>query len=405
LETLLLSGKLPTNRLVLDASAFARQSDLFAALKTAGREISLDTNVAELSSIGRFAGAAKTAPWANPERVISRRDLLGNEATVLSQIALFAVANGLNRVQAPSHFLAGGVKDPWFGIDLEACVRLRRLLDVEGGKDIAIDYPLMLTNAALNDPAERAAILPALSGLPINSVWLRVSGFGADATPAGIRKYISAMRDFRSLDVPLVSDGLGGMAGLAITAFGAASGLAHGAAEKERFDATTWNKPRPERGSGGGGYTVLLPGVDRLLKREEAQTLIAAPHARRLLSCQDRSCCPSGFEDTLKDPKGHYLRQRKLQCEALSAVQDQLKPQHFLEKILAGAHRTARQVSKLKIADEKLGAALAKNALRLERMGDVLENLYATEEEVTRAPEFGDIVHLRDSSKIQDERQ
>jgi hypothetical protein len=161
-------------------------------------------------------------------------------------------------------------------------------LDVEGGKDTAIDYPLMLTNAALNDPAERAAILPALSGLPINSVWLRVSGFGADATPAGIRKYISAMRDFRSLDVPLVSDGLGGMAGLAITAFRAVS-------------------------------------------------------------------------------------------------------------------RTGLQ--RLKIADEKLGAALAKNALRLERMGDVLENSYATEEEVTRAPAFGDIVHLRDSSRIQDERQ
>jgi hypothetical protein len=59
-------------------------------------------------------------------------------------------------------------------------------------------------------------------------------------------------------------------------------------------------------------------------------------------------------------------------------VQDQLKPRHFLET-LAGAHGTARQVSKLKIADEKLGAALAKNTLRLERMGDMLENLYTTE--------------------------
>jgi hypothetical protein len=126
LETLLLSGKLPADRLVLDASAFARQSDLIAALKTEGREISLDTNIAELSSVGRFKGAAKTAPWANPERVIARRDLLGNEAAVLSQIAQFAVANGLNRTQAPAHFLTGDVKDPWFSVDLETCVRLRR---------------------------------------------------------------------------------------------------------------------------------------------------------------------------------------------------------------------------------------------------------------------------------------
>jgi hypothetical protein len=405
LETLLLSGKLPAERLVIEASAFARQGDLVSALKAAGREISLDTNVAELSSIGRFEGAVRTAPWANADRVMTRRDILGNEAAVLSKIAQFAVANGVHRVQAPAHFLAGGVKDPWFAVDLEACARLRRLLDIEGGKDIAIDYPLMVPYAALNDAAERTALVPALSSLPIQSVWLRVSSFGADATPAGVRKYISALRDFRTLDIPLVSDGAGGLAGLAITAFGAASGLAHGVAEKERFDATTWNKPRSEGGSGGGGYTVLLPGVDRLLRKEEAETLIAAPHARRLLSCQDRTCCPSGFEDTLKDPKGHYLRQRRLQCEALSAVQDQLRPLHFLEKTLASAHRTARQVSKLKVVDEKLRTALAKNAARLERMGDVLENLHKTEEEVRRTPAFAAIPRSEGASRVQDERQ
>jgi hypothetical protein len=405
LETLLLSGKLPAERFVIEASNFARQGDLIGALKAAGREISLDTNVAELSSVGRFEGAVKAAPWANGDRIITRRDILGNEAAVLSQIAQFAVANGVHRVQAPSHFLAAGVKDPWFAVDLEACVRLRRLLDVEGGRDIAIDYPLMMSYAALNDAAERTAIVPALSSLPIQSVWMRVSGFGADATPAGVSKYISALRDFRTLDMPLVSDGSGGLAGLAITAFGAASGLAHGVAEKERFDATSWNKPRPDRGSGGGGYTVLLPGIDRLLKKEEAEKLMAAPHARRLLSCQDRSCCPSGFEDTLKDPKGHYLRQRKLQCEALSAVQDPLRPQHFLEKTLASAHRTARQVSKLKVGDEKLGVALTKNTHRLERMGDVLENLHKTDEDVRRTPAFADVPQSQDTSRVQDERQ
>lgn len=202
LETLLLAGRLPSERFVLDASAFARQGELVGALKAAGRELSLDTNVAELSSVGRYQGAAKTAPWANPDGVITERDLLGNETLVLSQIAQFAVANGLHRIQAPSHFLEGGIKDPWFRVDLEACVRLRRLLDMEGGKDIAIDYPLLLTNAALNDPTERAAIIPALSSLPIQSVWLRTSGFGADATPAGVRKYIVALRDFGSLHLP-----------------------------------------------------------------------------------------------------------------------------------------------------------------------------------------------------------
>lgn len=406
LETMLMAGRLPPERLVLDASAFARQGDLVTALKGAGRELSLDTNVAELSCVGRFQGAPKTAPWANPERVITERDILGNEAHILSEIARFAVANGLDRVQAPAHFLERGVKDPWFRVDLEACMRLRRMLDMEGGKDIAIDYPLMVTAAALNDPTERAAIIPALAHLPIQSLWLRISRFGADATPAGASKYITAVREFRALDVPIVADGAGGMVGLAITAFGAASGLAHGVAEKERFDATTWNKPRPDKKSnGGGGYTILLPGIDRLLKKEEAQALIGAPHARRLLSCQDRGCCPAGFEDTLKDPKGHYLRQRKFQCDALSAVQDPLKSKHFMEKTLAGAAKTARQVAKLKTGDDKLVAALSKNAVRLERMGDVLENLHKTEEDITRVRAFAEITPRQGGSKVQDERQ
>jgi hypothetical protein len=404
LETLLMSGRLPAERFVLDASAFARQGDLITALRRAGRELSLETNIAELSSVGRFQGAVKTAPWANPDRMISERDILGNEALILSQIARFA-ANGLDRVQAPTHFLERGVKDPWFRVDLEACERLRRHLDMEGGKDIAVDYPLMISNAALNDATERAAIIPALAHLPVQSVWLRISRFGADATPAGVSKYIAALRDFRALDVPLVSDGAGGMAGLAITAFGAASGLAHGVAEKERFDATTWNKPRAKKGTGGGGYTVLLPGIDRLLKKEEAQALIGAPHARRLLSCQDRNCCAAGFEDTLKDPKGHYLRQRRLQCEALSAVQDPLKPKHFMEKTLAGAHKIARQVAKLKTGDERLGAALKKNELRLERMGDALDNLHKTEEDATRALAFTEVRPREGGSKVQGERQ
>ncbi|MCK1345043.1 hypothetical protein IVB25_16580 [Bradyrhizobium sp. 193] len=406
LETLLMSGKLPAERLMFDASAFSRQGDLVTALKRAGRELSLDTNVAELSCLGRFQGAAKTAPWANSERVITERDLLGNEALILSKIARFAVANGLDRVQAPAHYLERGVKDPWFRVDLEACARLRRQLDMEGGKDIALDYPLMISAATLNDPAERAAIIPALAHLPIQSLWLRISRFGADATPAGVSKYISAVREFRGLDLPVVADGAGGMAGLAIVAFGAASGLAHGVAEKERFDATTWNKPRPEKKTnGGGGYTVLLPGIDRLLKKEEAQALIGAPHARRLLSCQDRNCCPAGFDDTLKDPKGHYLRQRSFHCDDLSTVQDPLKPKHFMDKTLAGASKTARQAAKLKTGDDKLGVALSKNAVRLERMGDVLDNLHKTEEDSTRVRAFAEVKPRESGSKVQDERQ
>lgn len=88
LETLLGSGKMMVDRVVVEASAATRQHDLLTALAESGGELILDTNVAELSSIGRFAGAARSAPWANPESVLTPDDLRPNaNRDVIGQIA------------------------------------------------------------------------------------------------------------------------------------------------------------------------------------------------------------------------------------------------------------------------------------------------------------------------------
>lgn len=106
LEQMLLAGQFPVARVVVDAAAFKRQADFINALRTSGRELILDTNVAELSSVGRFEGAVREAPWANPDGILTASNLVGaNERNVLGAIARFAVANGLQRVLAPTHFL------------------------------------------------------------------------------------------------------------------------------------------------------------------------------------------------------------------------------------------------------------------------------------------------------------
>lgn len=388
LEELLAAGQLPVQRFVVEAGAFGRQTDLINALRRDGQEIVLDTNVAELSVIGRYQGAAKGAPWANPDGILTEAHFKSgsNEFDVVGKIARFVVAEKIPRVQAPAH-LVTDILDPWFRVDLETCLALRRALDIEGGKHVAIDYPLMISNAVLNDPAQRREFVTKLSSMPIDSLWLRVSGFGAHATAAGLRKYISAVQDFHSLGKPVVADGVGGLSALAMVSFGATCGIAHGVAEKERFDTKDWHKP-PKESGGGGGYAMLLPGIDRLLKRAEAEVLLAAPGGRRLLSCNNRACCPHGFEDTIKDPKGHYLRQRAWECEAISAVPEQRRPQHFLNKDLAQADRTARQVSKLKVSDASLAQKMLENSRRLDRMRVVLENLERTAASATRSPGF-----------------
>lgn len=289
------------------------------------------------------------------------------------------------------HYLPEVTND-WFRVDLEACERLRVQLDYEGGQDVAIDYPLLISNSVLNDVAQRRALIEALRSLPIDSIWLRVSGFGADATAASIRKYISAARDFHTLGKPVISDCVGGLAAQAILAFGAGAGIAHGVAAKERFSVSGWHKPArppdPNRKRGTSTYSILLPGLDRLLKPDQAQTLIDASEGRRLLSCNNRNCCPTGFDDTKRDPKGHYLRQRAFQCEAISNVPEFRRAQDFLDRTLAVAARTARQVAKLRVQDAEIMAITAANADRLDRLCIVLQNLKEAEAVSTHSAPF-----------------
>jgi len=372
LELLHGAGRLGIDRVVIEASMVARQKDLIAALSESGVELILDTNIAELSSIGRFEGAVKAAPWSNPNAVLSPDDLSPTaNRDVISQIARFAIEHRFQAVLAPTHFVQNST-DPLLSVDLRATEALRRALDRHGGQAIGIDYNLTIPNAALRDPVQRRAFIAGLANIPYDNLWLRVSGFGADATATGLRRYIATIFDFHSLGHPVVADGVGGLAGLATVAFGAAGGMCHGVAEKERFDASSWTKPPTNGGGGGREKRVLVEGLDRLLSVKQMDLLMAAPGARRHFSCNDPSCCPRGLDDTRKNPKGHYLKQRQQQVEALSRVPELRRAQHFLEQQLAPVRQSAQKAAALELADEGLKRMLSANQERLERTENLL---------------------------------
>lgn len=387
LEHLLAAGRLPYERFVFEAGGFKEQFELASALRQAGHELVLDTNIAELSAIGRFKGVAKNAPWAKSESILTESELKrGASDALLGQIARFAIENQFSRVLAPCHYVTGA-NDTWFEIDLDNCIALRLALDAQGGKGIAIDYLILTSAAVLNDPAQRRAMVARFRSVPADSFWIRASGFGVDATGAALQKYILALQDLHSLNKPIVTDGTGGLVGLAVTSFGAASAISFGVAGKERFDASSWSKP-PKATGGGGGYCVLLTGIDRPLKRDEAEAIMLAPGARRLLSCNDQSCCLHGFEDTLRDTKGHFLRQRAKMFDAVSAVPEPMRIEHFLNHDMKHADRMARQVAKLKIPDNSLVKRLVGEATRIDRMRPILEKLQALSSSMTRSVEM-----------------
>jgi hypothetical protein len=384
LETLLNSGRMPVSRVVVQASAAAKQRDLLSSLAESGGELILDTNVAELSALGRFSGAAKGAPWANPDAVLTPDDLRPSaQRDVIGHIARFAVREGFHAVQVPAHVIEDST-DPLFRLDLQSAVALRKALDAEGGKHIGLDYPLMIKNASLRDPVQRRAFIAGLADTPFDNLWCRVSGFGADASASLLRRYIAAVTDFQRLDRPIVADGVGGLTALAIAAFGAAGGICHGVAGMERFNASDWHKP-PQKGGGGREKRVLVTGLDRLLSVKQMDALMAAPGARRHFSCGDPTCCPNGLIDTLKNPNAHYLRQRHRQVEELSRVPEQRRAHHFLEKQLGPAEKSARHAAKLKVTDETLIKMLVKTSEHLEKKQAVLEALHAAMPEPSHA--------------------
>ena len=176
---------------------------------------------------------------------------------------------------------------------------------------------------------------------------------------------------------PIIADCAGGLAALGVTAFGAAAGIAHGVAEKERFDASAWRR-RPGAGGGGQNGRLYLPGIDRHCKLADVRAIMEARGGRRLLACQDRDCCPRGLADMLNDPKAHFLTQRRTQLLDLQRMPDLRRTSRFLDYHLASADRTARQVAKLKIPDDRIQESLRRATLRLDRLRGVLEELDRT---------------------------
>jgi len=372
LESLLAAGRLPIERAVFDAALVTHQQDLIEALRSAGRETVLDTNVAELSAIGRFQGSARQAPWSEATRPLEARDI--QHPNFSKAIARFALQHGFGAVLAPTHFLTNA-EDPWLDVDITTCVRLRRALDAAGGSDVGLDYVLSVPNRVMRDPLQRQTLLAKLTMLPFENLWFRISQFGADATGAGVRRYIESLQEFLILNRPVVADNVAGLAAMATVAFGVAGGVAHGVGDAERFDASNWNKP-PKEGGFNRVARILVPALDRQLSKGQVSAIVAATGGRRLIACSE--CCRRGLDDMWGSPKAHYLYTRRRQIQGIAAVPDLRRSYHFVQHDIADADRNARALARLKMGDLPTKQMIQKESGRLERFFHIMDDLNST---------------------------
>jgi hypothetical protein len=377
------AGHLPARQVVIEASRFRHQRELVSAIRESGAEIVLDTEAAELAAPARFAGHSRHAPWAPPNNPLGPPHFRGvaSSEILAGKIARFTVANRVDVVLAPSHFLGDPTCTDWLSIDAASCRALRTAHDREGGSQIVIDYPVIISNSALNEVSLRGAVLSTLSDLPIDNVWVRVSGFGADAGPLTMQRYLHAISGFHNLGRPIIGDYLGGIAGMAALAFGALSGLGPGIGERERFDARTWHKlpkPRSQGAEFGRAPRVSIPIVQRSVTLKELSLLAGAKGGARLCSCGDRACCPHGHRDMIADPRRHAAHQLFKSISSLEAIPDLRRESYFLNGPMAEADRLARQIKALRpvSADaEKLGVDGESLIRRLDHYSRRLERL------------------------------
>lgn len=416
IESIFEQGKFQSRRVVMDGHLLKNQKDLRKTFIAEGLELTLDTKMAEIASAAKFAGKVRHISWSNLEGEVDTPQLfLDRQDSIVHGIAEAAVANGFHRVLAPAHLLQDGVLDEWFNIDLDACELLRRTLDDMGGKGIAIDYQLLLDRERLDDDAERGVILERLSELPCENIWIRAGKFGAGATGQKIRKHINALHAFDNLGKPIITDHIGGLAGRALLAFGATSGISRGIGDRDSFATGGWDKfPKPldpDKRFGQPKRTRIF-GFDKSLSAHELRALASAHGGSRHVVCGDRSCCPHGLESMLANPINHFLTQERKAMEKLESLNDTFRAEGFLSGELKSAERNAFQIKSLtpdirhikprsnQTAEDARERFVKRNEVqhkKIDRMRSILENFVEVSSLTSRKQPF---VHTNPNASL-----
>jgi hypothetical protein len=326
--------------LVIDATLITRQEDLAHEAGRQGIETVLDPRSVDLSTpAGFLLAGVSDLPWA-PRTPHVPEELSGPTGLLMAEeLAEFVVDHALSAVLAPTHIVANA-RDPWLSVDAELVQHLRRALDARARADTPIYYPLVLRSQVFYDEEERKRLAAHLELLPIDAVWIRVHPFGTTSSgPLALRRYIHACRDLHQLGVPLVADHTGTV-GLPLLAFGAVGGIESGVTLGERFSLDRYT-----RSSDGAGFLppprVYIADLGAMLTRDQARSLYSRRGMRAAHGCQDQRCCPRGWQDSIANPRRHFVVRRSSEIGQLTRTPPELRPNIYLNDFLRPASDAA----------------------------------------------------------------
>jgi hypothetical protein len=340
LQQLLSENQLSATGLVIDPALISRQADVAHEAGRQGIETVLDSRSLDLSTEAGFdLSGARELPWAPPSPH-GPDDLAGPAGLLLAEsLASFATEHAISAVLAPTHIVSSS-HDSWLDCDAALAAHLRRALDSRGRTDSPIYYPLVIRSKLLYDDEERKRLIEHLVQLPIDAVWLRVHPFGTTTSgPLALRRYIQACQDMHQVGMPIVAEHTGTV-GLPLLAFGAVGGIVSGVTLGERFSLDRYT-----RTSDGAGFSppprVYISDLGALVTRDQARSFFAKRGMRAAHGCQDRRCCPHGWEDSVANPRRHFIVQRGTEVGRLSRTPPELRPSVYLNEFLRPASEAA----------------------------------------------------------------
>ncbi len=348
---LLSEGRSSMTGVVFDPTLIGAQEELRSEVRRSNLWAILDTRLMELATPNGYTERRSALSWAG--RVPHRpQDLSGAGGQgAAASITDFVAKYGFNGVLI-GHYLERGAQDVWFTVDLALVRELRRQLDARGLEDVSIYYTLALPTSIFHDPAKRAEIKAGLQGVEIDGLWLRVHPFGAGSGHITLQRFIHSCRDLHALDLPLVVEKAGSI-GLALLAFGAVSGIESGVSSGDKFDFGRLKRPRDDQKKGFAPHArVYLPGLGIFLDREAAAAFFANRTLKANFGCQNTACCRRGSQDTISDPRRHFVFTRMEEIGAISQVPAQLRPNQYLDNLLRPATDHLGRALQTNLGDE-----------------------------------------------------
>jgi hypothetical protein len=353
---------------VFDPSLLDRHGELKQQVLKHRLDAILDPKTQQLALPGSYTPVLGALPWGNPQRPHVLADFEGVAGRrLIATLGDFVIEHGFTQVIAPTHVLRSAI-DPWAKLDAETARGLRNHLDRGQGGGVQLIYSLAVPYTAFRDKEQRRRLFDVLKTIPACELWLKIERFGWDSSPTAARTYIEIAAEFHELGIPVVADHVGGVIGLSLLAFGAVGGLAHGVTLGERFDATTWRKPRDGRGF-AQPKRIYMPAIDLLLTPKHAAKLInVSSKARSLFGCTDTKCCPRGVKDMLENPARHFLYQRIKEVSGMGQIPNQLRPQRFLDQHLRPATDKALAAATFNWDDDEMAKKMQENRKRLDAL-------------------------------------